>query len=59
MKQITEDLKQKIYDSKAGLKKCKWNEIYDTEEKHYKERVVMYNNISNSNENIEVIECYL
>ena len=32
MKQITEELKFKINLSKSGLKKCKWDEIYDTEE---------------------------
>lgn len=32
MKPITEDLKFKINSSRAGLKSCKWNEIYDTEE---------------------------
>ena len=37
----------------------KYGFFSDSEEKHYKEREVMYNNISNSNENIEVIECYL
>ena len=31
MKQITEELKFKINSSRAGIKKCKWNEIYDTE----------------------------
>lgn len=28
MKPITEELKNKINSSRAGLKKCKWNEIY-------------------------------
>ena len=32
MKQLTEELKFKINSSRAGIKKCKWNEIYDTEE---------------------------
>ena len=32
MKQITEELKFKINLSISGLKKCKWDEIYDTEE---------------------------
>ena len=32
MKQLTEELKLKINSSRAGLKKCKWDEIYDTEE---------------------------
>ena len=32
MKQLTEELKIKINSSRAGLKKCKWDEIYDTEE---------------------------
>ena len=32
MKPITEELKFKINSSRAGVKKCKWNEIYDTEE---------------------------
>ena len=32
MKQITEELKFKINLSRSGLKKCKWDEIYDTEE---------------------------
>ena len=32
MKQITEELKSKINLSRAGLKKCKWDEIYDTEQ---------------------------
>ena len=32
MKQITEELKFKINLSRVGLKKCKWDEIYDTEE---------------------------
>ena len=31
MKPITEELKFKINSSRAGIKKCKWNEIYDTE----------------------------
>ena len=31
MKQITEELKFTIHSSRAGIKKCKWNEIYDTE----------------------------
>jgi len=32
MKQITDDLKSKIISSRAGLRKCRWDEIYDTEE---------------------------
>ena len=32
MKQLTEELKFKINSSRAGIKKCKWDEIYDTEE---------------------------
>lgn len=31
MKEITEALKFKIRSSRAGLEKCKWNDIYDTE----------------------------
>lgn len=37
----------------------KFGFISEGEEKYYNERVTMYNNIINSNENIEVIECYL
>lgn len=37
MKQITEELKFKINSSRAGLKKCKWDEIYDTEEELIKD----------------------
>lgn len=37
----------------------KYGFFSDSEERHYKERVLMYDNINNSNENIEVIECYL
>lgn len=37
----------------------KYGFLSDEGEKHYKERVMMYDNIINSNENIEVIECYL
>lgn len=37
MKQITEDLKFKIHSSRAGLKKCKWDEIYDTEDEIVKD----------------------
>lgn len=32
MKQITDELKFKLRKSQAGLEKCNWNEIYDTEE---------------------------
>lgn len=32
MKEITKELKFKIQSSRVGLKPCKWNEIYDTEE---------------------------
>lgn len=32
MKEITETLKFKIRSSKIGLEKCKWNDIYDTED---------------------------
>lgn len=32
MKQITEELKHKLHISRAGLKKCSWNDIFDTEE---------------------------
>lgn len=31
MKEITEALKFKIRSSRAGIKSCRWNEIYDTE----------------------------
>lgn len=31
MKQITDELKFKLRKSQAGLEKCSWNEIYDTE----------------------------
>lgn len=37
MKSMTEDLKFKINSSRAGLKSCKWNEIYDTEEELIKD----------------------
>ena len=37
MKQITEELKFKINLSRAGIKKCKWNEIYDTEDELIKD----------------------
>ena len=37
MKQITEELKFKINSSRAGIKKCKWNEIYDTEDELIKD----------------------
>ena len=37
MKQITEELKSRIHSSRAGLKQCKWNEIYDTEEELIKD----------------------
>lgn len=37
MKQITETLKLKIMNSKAGLMRCKWDEIYDTEEELIKD----------------------
>ena len=32
MKEMTEDLKFKINASRTGLKPCKWDDIYDTEE---------------------------
>ena len=32
MKQLTEELKFKINSFRARIKKCKWDEIYDTEE---------------------------
>lgn len=32
MKPITPELKSKLIQSNAGLKKVKWNEIFDTEE---------------------------
>lgn len=32
MKKITKELKYKLHLSRAGLKRCGWNEIYDTEE---------------------------
>lgn len=32
MKPITKELKWKINASRTGLKSCKWNEIYDTED---------------------------
>lgn len=37
MKPITEELKFKINSSRAGIKKCKWNEIYDTEDELIKD----------------------
>ena len=37
MKPITEELKNKINSSRAGLKKCKWNEIYDSEDELIKD----------------------
>ena len=37
MKQLTEELKFKINSSIAGLKKCKWDEIYDTEDELIKD----------------------
>lgn len=32
MKPITEELKYKIHSSRAGIRPCRWNDIYDTEE---------------------------
>lgn len=32
MKELTEDLKFKLMQSHAGLKKVSWNDVYDTEE---------------------------
>ena len=37
MKQLTEELKFKINLSRAGIEKCKWNEIYDTEDELIKD----------------------
>ena len=37
MKLITDDLKSKIISSRAGLRKCRWDEIYDTEEELVKD----------------------
>ena len=51
MKQITEALKSKIYASRAGLKKCKWNEIYDTEDELIKD---LFNNKILTDEDVNV-----
>lgn len=32
MKPVTPELKSKLIQSNAGLKKVKWNEVFDTEE---------------------------
>ena len=37
MKAITEELKFKIQASRSGLRQCKWNEIYDSEEELIKD----------------------
>lgn len=37
MKPITEELGNKINSSRAGLKKCKWDEIYDSEDELIKD----------------------
>lgn len=47
MKPITPELKSKLIQSNAGLKKVKWNEIFDTEEElvmvMFNEKVIVEN----------------
>ena len=47
MKSITPELKSKLIQSNAGLKKVKWNEVFDTEEElvtaMFNEKVIVEN----------------
>ena len=47
MKPITPELKSKLIQSNAGLRKVKWNEIFDTEEElvtaMFNEKVIVKN----------------